>query len=148
MEEPRTEELVATLAHHDAEIRTMGGRLTGVEQNLHTLQSEVHNGFQVLGSKLDKIDAVPRFNFGQTVETVLHIAVLFSMVVAGIVWVTTGQFSGVVAEQKSINARVEEQMTKRDDQIQRITDKLSITSDILSDIKNRESWVTQTNRGR
>lgn len=139
-------DMLQTIAHHDAAISSLGSRMEGVEHGLAGLKSEVHSGFVGLGSKLDRLDAQPRFNFGSTVETVLHIAVLFSMVVAGIVWVTTGQFSGVVAEQKSINARVEEQMTKRDDQINRITEKLSIANDILVDLKNRDRWVTSTKK--
>ena len=103
-----------TLAHHDQAIQHLGGRITGVENGLRTLQGEVHTGFtsiqtsmahQISGlaSKLDKIDAQPKFNFHQTVKTVTTLAVLFSMVVAGIIYVQNSQNAGALVEQKLLN---------------------------------------------
>jgi hypothetical protein len=100
-------DLLTTLAHHDAAISTLGGRMSGVERSLSTLQGEVHTGFVGLGSKLDKIDARPTFNFGDTVRTVLSLAVLFSMVVGGIIWVTTAQQTGLVAKVEKHEAAME-----------------------------------------
>jgi hypothetical protein len=113
-------ELFTTLAHHDAAISTLGGRMTGVESSVRTLQGEVHSGFSVLGGKLDKLDARPSFNFGEMVRTVLSLAVLFSMVVGGIIWVTTAQFAGVVAEQRSLNTSLNARMERHETVLERI----------------------------
>jgi hypothetical protein len=93
-----TSDLSKTIAHHDAAITQLGGRMTGVEGGLLTLQGEVHTGFATLGSKLDKLDARPTVNLHESVRTVLSLAVLFSMIVGGIIWVTTSQFAVVVAK--------------------------------------------------
>jgi uncharacterized protein with ACT and thioredoxin-like domain len=104
------------LAHNEVSIEHLGSRLTGVESGLGKLQSEVHTGFSAiqtamahqiagLASKLDRLDAAPRFNFHETVKTVTTLAVLFSMVVAGILYVTSAQYAATMAEQKSLNAQ-------------------------------------------
>ena len=121
------DDLLKTLATHDAAIATLGGRLSGVETSVHKLQSEVHTGFAALGSKLDRIDSRPTFNPHEMVRTVLSVAVLFTMVVSGIVWVTTGQFGGIVAEQRAYNSAV--------------TDKLKEHSEVLRAHGNRIQWL-------
>lgn len=113
---PNATDVSVTLAHHDQAIQHLGSRISGVESGLRTLQGEVHTGFtsiqtamahQISGlaSKLDKLDAAPKFNFHETVKTVTTLAVLFSMVVAGILYVTNAQYAGTLAEQKSLNAQ-------------------------------------------
>lgn len=87
------DDLIQTIAHHDAAIGQLGGRMTGVESGLRTLQGEVHAGFVTLGSKLDKLDAIPKFDFHQTVKTVSSLVFLFASVVAGIIWIATQQFA-------------------------------------------------------
>jgi hypothetical protein len=116
----KTSDLFTTLAHHDAAISTLGGRMTGVESSVRTLQGEVHSGFAGLGSKLDKLDARPTFNFPELVRTVLSLIVIFSMVVGGIIWVTTAQFAGVVAEQRSLNANIAARVEKHETVLERI----------------------------
>lgn len=116
------ENLMQTLAHHDAAISALGGRMTGVETGLRTLQGEVHAGFNALGSKLDKIDARPTFDFHKTVSTVVALAVLFSMICGGIIWITTGQFGAMIAEQKSFNGIVKDRLERHDTAIEKITE--------------------------
>lgn len=88
---------------------------------MRILQNEVHAGFHSLGSKLDRLDAVPKFDIHRTVSTVTTLAVLFSMVVAGIIWVTTGQFGGLVEKQKLLNEHLEQRMSD----VERVTDRLA-----------------------
>ena len=104
------DDLLTTLAHHDAVIGNLSGRMTGVETGLKALDTNVNRGFSELSSKFDKLDARPSFNFHQGVTTVVSLAVLFSMVVGGIIWVTTGQFAGMIAEQRGFNANTKERM--------------------------------------
>lgn len=113
--------LMQTLAHHDAQITTLGGRMSGVETGLRTLQGEVHAGFAGLVSKLDRLDARPTFDFHKYVGTVLALAVLFSMVVGGIIWVTRTQFDGVIAEQKAISSA----LTAKTDRTEAVIEKLA-----------------------
>lgn len=112
------DDLLKTLATHDAAINTLGGRLSGVETSVHKLQSEVHTGFAALGSKLDKLDARPTVNVHEVVRTVLSLAILFGMVVSGIIWITTGQFGGIVAEQKAHNTAVTEKLKEHSERLQ------------------------------
>lgn len=124
------DDLVQTLAHHDAAINTLGGRMTGVERGMATLQTEVHSGFNALNttlngfnSKIEQIGSRPQLDIHRMVSTVTTLAVLFSMVVAGIIWITTSQFAGMVAEQKGFNA---------------------VTSGQLDDLKTRVDWFSRT----
>lgn len=117
------EELLKTLANHDAAINTLGGRMSGVETSVHKLQGEVHTGFAALGSKLDKIDARPTVNLHEVVRTVLSLAILFGMVVSGIIWITTGQFGGVVAEQKAHNVSVTEKLKEHKADIDKLSER-------------------------
>lgn len=112
------DDLLKTLANHDAAINTLGGRMSGVETSVHKLQGEVHTGFAALGSKLDKIDARPTFNPHEMIRSVLSLAILFGMVVSGIIWITTGQFGGIVAEQKAHNSAVTEKLKEHSERLQ------------------------------
>ena len=108
------QDVMSTLAHHDAAIENLGGRMSGVESGLRTLQGEVSHGFATitqnintqigaLSSKFDRLDGRPQFNFHETVKTVVSLAILFSMVVGMIIYVTHAQNAAVVAEQKTLN---------------------------------------------
>lgn len=119
-----TDGLVATLAHHDAAIVNLSSRMTGVESSVKSLSDDVHMGFSSLSSKFDKLDSRPHFDFHTSVRTILSLAVLFSMMVAGIIWVTTGQFGGVVAEQKSFNETMKARVEKHEDTLERISERM------------------------
>jgi hypothetical protein len=127
MASPMPNNLAATLAHHDAAINTLGGRMTGVESSVRTLQGEVHTGFSALGSKLDKLDAAPKFDFHQTTKTVLSLSVLFSMVCAGIIYITNAQSAAERAKQEALNGL--------------LTEKVSKTESILEKIDNKLDWA-------
>lgn len=121
----KTDDLLQTIAHHDAAITTLSGRMTGVEQGLKTLQGEVHSGFAgiqntmthqigALASKLDRVDARPTFDFHKIVGTVVSIAALFAMVTGGIIWINQSQTAALVAEQKSLNGQFGKQLEKHE----------------------------------
>ena len=107
----RGEEWVRTLAHHDAAISNLSGRMTGVEANLKGLQTDVTHGFTDLGSKIEKIAAKPSFEASSVLGIVKDAAVLIGAAVAAIIWVTTGQFSGTVARQDETNKLTERRLT-------------------------------------
>lgn len=124
-------EWATTLAHHDAAIGNLSQRMHGVETGMRTLQGEVHTGFSTLNSQFaqlgsglstlnSKLDAQPKFSLHESVSTVLALSVLFSMVVGGIIWVTTSQFSGVVAEQRSFNSSISTRVDKAETSIDKI----------------------------
>jgi hypothetical protein len=120
-------DITAQLATHDAAIGALGGRIHGVETGLRTLQGEVHNGFSGLNntllglnSKIDQFGARPQFDFHKTVGTVVALAVLFTMICGGIIYITTSQTSAVVAEQKVFNGVVAKALEKHDQQIETI----------------------------
>lgn len=124
-----TPEVASTFAHHEAAISNLGGRMTGVETGLRTLQGEVHTGFagistnmnaQIggLASKLDKLDSQPKFDFHKTVSTIVAIAVLFSMICGGIIYITNGQNAALIAEQKAFNSNIGKLVEKHDAEIE------------------------------
>jgi hypothetical protein len=105
----------ATLAHHDAAIQNLSGRITGVENGLKTLQGEVHSGFLTiqttmstqigtLSSKLDKLDAAPKFDLRGTLGIVKDFAILFAMTVAGIIWIVNALNSGNITKSELLTA--------------------------------------------
>ena len=106
-------DITGILAHHDAAIGGLSARMGHVERTL-----EGHGGLlQEIRTAVTKSDARPSFNPHQAVATVLGLAVLFSMVVGGIIWVTTAQFSGAMVEHKHLSGRVD----KHDQIIERLT---------------------------
>lgn len=100
-------DLRATLAHHDARLDNLSSRMTGVESGLKSLGTDMVAGFQTLGSKLDRVDARPHFEVHKTVSTVLSLAVLFSMVVGGILWVGSSQLAPIAAKVDRHDAAIE-----------------------------------------
>lgn len=106
----RGEEWVRTLAHHDAEISNLSGRITGVEAGLKGLQTDVTHGFSDISSKIEKINARPSFEMSSILSIVKDAAVLVGAAVAAIIWVTTGQFSGTVARQDETNKLTERRL--------------------------------------
>lgn len=61
--------------------------------------------------------ARPTFNPHQTISTVLALAILFSMVCGGIIYIVNGQNATAAAEQKHLTGRVD----KHDQIIERLT---------------------------
>lgn len=88
----------------------------------------MHHGFVALGSKLDRFDGRPTFDFHKTTTTIVAIAVLFSMICGGIIYITNSQNAALLAEQKSFNSTVAKTLDRHDTQI----DKLSAWSTTIS----------------
>ena len=130
---PMPRDLTATLATHDAAIQTLGGRMTGVESSVRTLQGEVHTGFSHLGSKLDKLDAAPKFDFHKTVKTVSSLVVLFAAICAGIIYIVNAQSAAQLAKQDVLNSALSEKLHKAETVLDKIDQKLD--------------WATTIERG-
>lgn len=114
------DDLLKTLANHDAAINTLGGRMSGVETSVHKLQGEVHTGFAALGSKLDKLDARPTFNVHETIRTVQSLGLTVGLIVGGIIWIVNGSFSGMIAKQESLNNHLVQELKRHHDAIDRL----------------------------
>lgn len=88
--------------------------MIGLKSEVKGLGDTVASGFATLGAKFERMSATnaarPAFNIHQMVQTVLAGAILFSMIVAGIIYVSQSQFSGLIADQKSTNERVKEKI--------------------------------------
>lgn len=124
------ESLSAVLAHHDSEIKNLGGRMHGVETGLRTLQGEVHSGFAGvqqamggLGGSLatlnSKLDSAPKFDAHKYITTIVSLAVLFGMICTGIIYISGSQFSAVIAEQKAFNASIAKTVEKHEARIEK-----------------------------
>jgi hypothetical protein len=92
------------------------------------VQHQMSTQIGALGSKLDKLDARPSFDFHQSVRTVLSLAALFGMVVTGIIWVSTNQFAVFIAEQKGVNANVSARAEKHEALMERIAERVGWTA--------------------
>lgn len=112
------------VAYHDAVIEDFGRRLTGVERHIQTLQNDTNAGFAALSSKLDKLDARPTFNVHEIVRTAQSIGMTVGLVVAGIIWIVNGSFSGTVAEQKALNTAVIEKLKEQRSDLDKIAERL------------------------
>lgn len=124
--EPNT--LMHTLAQHDAAINGLSSRIGHVEKTLGDHGNILHTIEKAVTRQDGKIDGRPIFNFHQAVGTVLALAVLFSMVVGGIIWVTTSQFAGVLAKQESINANLNERAGKHEAVIEKLAERVGWVS--------------------
>lgn len=113
-----------TLAHHDAAINGLAARLGHVEKTLGDHGSILHR----IENAVTTQSARPQFNFHQTVSTVTTIAVLFSMIVGGIIWITTSQFSGFIAKQEAINDRDKNRLDWQSNELSKITERLGWTT--------------------
>lgn len=112
--------LLTTLAHHDAEIVNLSARMTGVENSVKTLGDQVSVGFSALTSKLDRLDSAPKIDMHKTIGSVVALAVLFSMVVGGIIYITNSQSAAVIAEQKSFNGSIGRLVEKHEAEIDQL----------------------------
>lgn len=140
--QPGGHEWATTLAHHDAAISNLSGRVHGVETGLKTLQGEMHAGFASLNTSLSglgsKLDSRPTIDVHKTISSVVAIAVLFSMIVGGIIWVTTAQFSGMIAKQESFNGNVSKLLDRHDTRILNNGERLIKVEETV------DRWVTTT----
>lgn len=116
--------LMSTLAQHDAAINGLSSRIGHVEKTLGDHGTILHTIEKAVTRQDGKLDGRPIFNFHQAVGTVLALAVLFSMVVGGIIWVTTTQFAGVLAKQEAINSALNDRTSKHETVIEKLADRV------------------------
>lgn len=116
--------LISTLAQHDAAINGLSSRIGHVEKTLGDHGTILHTIEKAVTRQDGKLDGRPIFNFHQAVGTVLALAVLFSMVVGGIIWVTTTQFAGVLAKQEAINSALNDRTSKHEAVIEKLADRV------------------------
>lgn len=88
-----SDELIQTLIKHDGLIQGLGSRIGHVEKTL----GDHGQSLSRIEHAVTKQGAKPEFNFYQAVKTVQSLAVLFAMVVGGVIWITTSQFSNVAS---------------------------------------------------
>lgn len=86
--------MMQMLAHHDAAIGGLSSRIGHVEKTLVDHGTVLHR----IENAVTKQDAKPTFDFHRTVGTVTTLAVLFSMVCGGIIWITTSQFASMATK--------------------------------------------------
>jgi hypothetical protein len=121
MAEPRSTD--PSVARLEAGYDDLGRRIGGLEKGFSGLQSDMQSGFSEVKAAIHAINARPTVNVHEVVRTVLSLAILFGMVVSGIIWITTGQFGGIVAEQRAHNASVTEKIKAHGDAIDRLAER-------------------------
>jgi len=108
--------IAGQLAHHDTLIHGLSSRIGHVEKTL----SDHGTVLQEIRVAVTRSDAQPRFDIHRAVTTVVSLAVLFGMVCAGIIYISTKEFSGLVAEQKSFNQAIVRRIDRHETQIDQI----------------------------
>lgn len=122
--DPYRDNLSATLIKHDAAINGMSSRIGHVEKTLGDHGAILITIEKAVTKQDHRIESRPVFDFHKYVGTVLSLAVLFSMVVAGIIYVAQAQFGVVVAEQKALNATLTEKTAKQEALIEKLAEKV------------------------
>ncbi|MGD9724516.1 MAG: hypothetical protein AB7U76_25025 [Pirellulales bacterium] len=123
----RIDRLVQQSSHHEGMINALSQRMGHVETKL-----DAHDGkLDTIIHAVSKHENRPSFDFHKTISSITQIAVLFSMVVGGIIFITTSQFSPMV----QVVNRNEERVKK-------------IESDI-GDVKDKVGWIARVeNEGK
>ena len=108
--------ITGQLAHHDNLISGLSSRIGHVEKTLEGHGALLHR----IENAVTKQDARPTLDVHRSVTTILSLAVLFSMVVGGIIWVTQTQFASVLAEQRGFNQSLTRRVDRHEQQIDSI----------------------------
>lgn len=139
----------AAIAHHDAEIVNLSARMSGVENSVITLGNETRAGFSQVGiqfadlkSTLQHLNSAPKVDVHRIISSVVAIAVLFSMIIGGIIYINNSQTAALVAEQKAFNSNVARTLEKSEDKLQNHETRLTKTEVELG------RWSTTTREAR
>ncbi len=111
----------ATLEHHDRAIGQLTVRMGNVETRLEKIDVKMDAGFAAVTAALAQ-QRQSAVSLKDAVSVVLSLAVLFSMVVGGIIWVTTNQFAGIIARQDSLNTEIKSRLEKHDQAIDKMAE--------------------------
>lgn len=99
-----SDDLMQTLIKHDGLIQGLGSRIDHVEKTLGDHGAALSR----IEQAVTKVGARPEFDFYKTVKTVQSLAVLFAMVVGGVIWITTSQFSNVAVSVERHDKAIEQ----------------------------------------
>lgn len=94
MKPPDFASVAANLAHHDAAIGNLTGRIHAVENKLDALGASIQASNSALVSQIGELGkqlqaemARPSFNWREALSAIVSAATLFALVVGGIIWV-------------------------------------------------------------
>lgn len=108
--------IAGQLAHHDTLIHGLSSRIGHVEKTL----SDHGTILQDIRVAVTRTDAQPRLDFHKLVTSIVSLAALFGMVCAGIIYIATKEFGGLIAEQKGFNQAVVRRIDRHEHQIDQI----------------------------
>lgn len=108
--------IAGQLAHHDTLINGLASRIGHVEKTL----SDHGSILQDIRVAVTRTDAQPRLDVHRAVTTVVSLAALFGMICAGIIYISTKEFSGLISEQKSFNQAIVRRIDRHEQQIDQI----------------------------
>lgn len=127
-----------TLIEHDSAIKGLSADMSGLKVEVQGIHKAMNSHHSDLSSKFDKImarsDARPDFDPHKWIGTILSIAVLFGIIVGGIIYVSNAQFAGTLAKQEAFNDNVKEKLGDHDKQI---TDQ----GQALAEVGRRAGWA-------
>lgn len=148
--------LAQTLAHHDAAINNLSGRMSGVEQSLHKLGDDVSKGFSDIGSKLATLDATKPPSMMQQITSFSVVLTIVGGVVWGITYISMSvvepkivalnQDVGMVS--KHVDRRtvddIDELKAYRREEKETVKSQLSMVQQQLQDLQKKYGWVART----
>lgn len=114
---PNSSNWIQTLAKHDTAIEHLGSEVRTLKSEVHQGFSSINTGLVGLTSKLDRLDAAPRFDLRGTLGVVKDVAILFTMTVAGIIWIIHSLNAGNLARADILTAEEARAITELKDRV-------------------------------
>lgn len=145
-------DLASTIAHHDAEIVNLGGRMTGVEQGMKSLESTVQNGFGQISNTLAEMRGKAGPGLGDLLKVIATGGVIVGMSAAAITMLVNSFISPQLTELKDATvlltkdrearvSREDEELSKlREARKEKIEKELGSLVKKIEEIEDRVGW--------
>lgn len=155
------------IAHHDAEISNLGGRMDGVEMGLRSLHGEVHSGFTKVADRFSSMDgsfakienlivkseAKQGPAFGDLLKIIATGGAIVAMSAAAITMLVQSfispdltnlrDMSSMLSKEHDIRITQDAQELRRlrEDRKDKIEKDIETLSDVVTDLRERLGWT-------
>lgn len=151
-------DLASTIAHHDAEIVTLGNRMSGVEQGVKSLEGTVQSGFSAISSSLAEMRGRTGPSLGTVVGTVAAGGAVVAMIAGAITILVQSTLSPELTELKDaarmlsrdhetrIARESKELQDLREDRRDRIESDVKAVAEQIEGLKEQTRWAPDVKR--
>ena len=142
-------DLAQTLAHHDAAINNLSGRMTGVETSLVKLHDNMGVGFTEITNKLATLDATKPPSMMHQIAMVSTVFGIAGMIVWGITYVATSVMQPEIVHLKNATTFVSRSVDRRnEDEIAELKDyrkeeRESFRKELVA-LREKYGWLART----